>query len=183
MAYRLSSPAIDAGMTDPNTAQLFLAARSSQGFVPNIYREMARCAPLLETYRLGYARIRSGSFTGPEQEVIFLAASLRADCTYCIAAHTTLATEDFGLSPSVVAALREGRPLPDKKLEALRVFTEEMLRTNGQPGEAPAKAFLAAGYSEAQMFEVVLAIALKTMSNLSGRLSQPDLDPHFAPNG
>lgn len=183
MAYRPTTPAVDTGMTDPGTAQLFLAARSSLGFVPNLYREMARHTPLLETYRHGYARLRSGSFTGPEQEVIFLTVSRRSDCRYCIASHATLATEDFGMTEAQVDALRKGRPLTDRKLEALRAFTEEMLDTNGQPSEAAAKAFLAAGYSEAQMFEVILAIALKTMSNLAGRLSQPKLDPRFAPNG
>lgn len=181
MSYRLKTPAIEPGQTDPATAQLYQAARTSFGFVPNIYRQMARFPALLETYRIGYARIRSGSFTGAEQEVIFLTASVASGCDYCIAAHATLAMEDFRLDPKHVAALRAGETLDDPKLEALRAFTSEMIETKGQPG-AGADAFLKAGYKEEQMFEVILALALKTMSNLTGRLGRPEPDPRFAPN-
>ncbi len=182
MPYRLKTPEVGTGLTDPSTAQLFHAARTSLGFVPNNYKQMARFPPLLEAYRLGYARMRSGSFTGAEQEVIFLTASLSNGCAYCVAEHSTLATEDYAMAPDELARLRRGEALKDRKLEALRAFTAEMIETHGQPDAKLAESFLKAGYTEAQMFEIILAIALKTMSNLSGRLSRPEPDPRFAPN-
>lgn len=178
--YDVKMPPVADADADPQTAALFEAAQASLGFVPATYRSMARAPALLEVYRLGYARIREGSFSGPEQEVIFLTVSLMNECRYCIGAHTALALEDFGLARAHVDALRAGQGLDDPKLEALRAFTVELVQTGGQPGKEVAKAFLAQGYTEAQMFEVVLAVSMKMLSNFAGRLGAPEPDPRFA---
>ena len=178
-AYTLTTPPVSDADAGPDTLALFEAARGSLGFVPNTYRSMARSPALLETYRLGYARIRTGSFTGPEQEVIFLTVSLMNDCPYCIGAHSALGIEDFGLDAGHVEALCRGEALSDARLEALRAFTAGMVRTAGQPDTDVAEAFLAAGYSEAQMFEVILAVSLKMLSNFAGRLGAPEPDERF----
>ena len=64
-SYELTTPPISDETADVATAELFSAARQTLGFVPETYRSMARTSALLEIYRMGYARIRSGSFTGP----------------------------------------------------------------------------------------------------------------------
>lgn len=179
--YTLKTPPVGDAAADPDVSALFEAARESLGFVPNTYRGMARAPALLETYRLGYGLVRAGSFTGPEQEVIFLTASLMNDCPYCVGAHSALGIEDFGLAAEHVEALRNGGSLSDARLEALRAFTVEMVRTTGRPRADVAEAFLSAGYSEAQMFEVILAISLKMLSNFAGRLGAPEPDERFRP--
>lgn len=179
-SYEVTSPPVADDRADPATADLFAGAKASLGFVPATYRSMARSPALLEVYRLGYARIREGSFSGPEQEVIFLTVSLLNECDYCIAAHSALAIEDFGLAPVHVEELRTGCPLSDPRLEALRAFTAGMVRTGGRPDRELADAFLAAGFEEAQMFEMVLAISMKMLSNFAGRLGAPEPDARFA---
>lgn len=179
--YTLRTPPVGDADAGPETLALFEAARKSLGFVPNTYRGMARAPALLEIYRLGYGLVRAGSFTGPEQEVIFLTVSLMNDCDYCIGAHSALAIEDFGLAAEHVASLKSGQALSDARLEVLRAFTVEMVRTAGQPRTDVAEAFLSAGYSEAQMFEVILAVSLKMLSNFAGRLGTPEPDERFKP--
>lgn len=180
-SYKLTTPPVDDASADAETSALFEAARDALGFVPNTYRGMARAPALLETYRLGYGLVRAGSFTGPEQEVIFLTVSLMNDCGYCIGAHSALGIEDFGLAAEHVRALVDDEALSDARLEALRAFTVEMVRSVGQPDADVAEAFLSAGYSEAQMFEVILAISLKMLSNFAGRLGNPEPDERFKP--
>jgi uncharacterized peroxidase-related enzyme len=166
---------------EPRTLALFEAARSSLGFVPNTYRYMALAPALFETYRLGYGHIRQGSFTGVEQEVIFLTASLMNECKYCIAAHSALANQDYRMSDDLLDALRSGKALSDSKLQSLHALTRSLIETRGQPDEETVQSFLEAGYSEAQMFEVLLAVSLKMLSNFVGRFALPETDDRFAP--
>jgi AhpD family alkylhydroperoxidase len=125
--------------------------------------------------------VRQGSFTGIEQEVIFLTASLMNECQYCIAAHSALASETYVMPDEHLSALRSGRPLGDPKLQSLHALTRSLIDTRGQPDEATVQSFLDAGYNEAQMFEALLAISLKMLSNFAGRLALPEPDERFAP--
>jgi hypothetical protein len=48
------------------------------------------------------------------------------------------------------------------------------------PGRADVEAFLASGYSEQQILEIVLAIAVKTLSNYANHLFHTPVDSLFA---
>lgn len=127
---------------------------------------MANSPGLLDTYVHGYERFRALSgFTPAEQEVVLLAVSRENGCTYCVAAHSFIADRMSGVPAAVTDAILDGRPIPDARLAALHDFTRTMVAKRGLPDKADVSAFLAAGYSERQTLEVVLAIAVKTLSN------------------
>lgn len=50
----------------------------------------------------------------------------------------------------------------------------------GLPDKAEVEAFLGAGYSERQILEIVLAIAVKTLSNYANHLFHTPVDAMFA---
>ena len=161
--------------------ELLDGARASLGFVPNMYRGMAIDPGLLSTYLHGYDKFRnSGLFTPPEQEVVFLTISRANGCGYCSAAHSMLAANVSKLDEAHVNALRAGESLADDKLEALRRFTHHMWETRGLPTRAEAEAFKAAGYTDQHVLEVILALAVKTISNYSNHVTHPELDDVFA---
>jgi alkylhydroperoxidase family enzyme len=62
----------------------------------------------------------------------------------------------------------------------LASFTRTMLVTRGLPSQADVAEFLAAGYFESHILEVILAIAVKTISNYSNHLAHPTLDAAFS---
>jgi AhpD family alkylhydroperoxidase len=145
-----------------------------------MYLAMANSPGLLETYLDGYARFRQDSgFSPTEQEVVLLTISRSNGCDYCMAAHSMIA-DKAGAPTSVTDAIREGRDIPDPKLAALSVFVDRMLSTRGRPGPDDVASFLAAGYSERQILEIVLAIAVKTLSNYTNHLFGTPLDERFA---
>ncbi len=80
----------------------------------------------------------------------------------------------------VIQALREGTPLPNERLEALRDFTLTILRERGKVGDATVQAFIDAGYTKRQVFEVVMCLAQKVMSNYINHLTAPPIDKEFA---
>ncbi len=156
-------------------------AQKQVGFIPNMYANMVNVPGVLTTYLHGYAAFRQKSgFTPAEQEVVLLAISQQNGCRYCTAAHSMLADKVSGVPAPVLAAIRAEQPIPDAKLKALYEFTQALVRTAGKPGPAAADAFLSAGYTESQVLQIVLAAAVKTLSNYTNHLFQTKIDDKFA---
>ena len=58
-------------------------------------------------------------------------------------------------------------------------MVREMLLSRGRPSSEAVQAFLSAGFTEQQMLEIVLAIAVKTLSNYTNHLFDTPLDAPF----
>jgi alkylhydroperoxidase family enzyme len=101
-------------------------------------------------------------------------------CDYCMAAHSVIADQMSRVPPPVTEAIREGQTIPDTKLAALSTFTDTLLRSRGLPSKADVEVFLNAGYEERHVLEIILAIAVKTLSNYSNHLFHTPLDKMFA---
>lgn len=178
---RLDLPVRTEDDGDPEIRDVLVKAKKSVGFVPNMYRGMANAPGLLDTYLDGYARFRESSgFSPAEQEVVFLTISRSNGCSYCMAAHSMIATRKSEVPAPVLAAIRANREIPDPKLSALATFTLAMVESRGLPLHSELEAFRAAGYGDAHALQIVLAIAVKTLSNFSNHLTRPEIDPVFA---
>lgn len=179
--YQVALPAQTIETAEPKGKVLLQTAKANLGFIPNMYANMANSPGLLEAYLTGYAAFRSDSgFSAPEQEVVFLTISRENRCEYCVAAHSFLADMKSNLAPEVTDAIRNGTSIPDTKLAALSKFTKLVSSTRGLPSKVATEAFLAAGYSERHILEVVLALAVKTISNYANHLFHTPVDPVFA---
>lgn len=179
--HKLSLPTLDADRAEPLARERLQEARTKLGFVPNMYSVMANSPGLLDTYVHGYDRFRANSgFSPAEQEVVLLAISRENGCTYCVAAHSFVADKMSGVPAEVTNAIRDGRAIPDARLAALHDFVRTMVAKRGLPGRADVQVFLAAGYSERHILEVVLAMAVKTLSNYANHLFHTPVDEVFA---
>ncbi|MBU6492164.1 MAG: carboxymuconolactone decarboxylase family protein [Burkholderiales bacterium] len=156
-------------------------AMKQTGMIPNMYANMSNSPGLLETYLFGYNQFRKESgFTPAEQEVVFLTISRFNECTYCMAAHSMIAEAVSKTPAQAIAALRADQPIEDSKLQALSAFTRVMVESRGRPTSDEVKAFISAGYSERQVLEIILAMAVKTISNYSNHVFHTDVDARFA---
>lgn len=168
---------------DPNPAvnALLKAVKAGMGMVPNMYGAMANLPALLDTYSHGYGKFRAeAGFTPVEQEVVFLAISRFNGCHYCVAAHSFVGDMMSKVPTEVTDAIRDGRTVPDAKLEALREFTHLMTESRGNPTPEQAKSFLSAGYTEEHILGIILAISVKVISNFSNHIFHTEIDPAFA---
>ncbi|RBA23579.1 carboxymuconolactone decarboxylase family protein [Herminiimonas fonticola] len=151
------------------------------GFIPNMYANMANAPAVLSTYLHGYALFRSESGLTPvEQEVVFLVISQYNGCNYCTAAHSMIADKMSGVPKDVLQAIRAQQPIPDAKLAALAAMAVEMVAKHGQPSQAVVKAFLNAGYQERDLLYIILAAAVKALSNYSNQAFGTQVDEKFA---
>ena len=179
-AAKLTLPPKTLETKDPRAKEVLEKAKAQVGFIPNMYAGMANSPGLLQTYLDGYASFRKYSgFTSAEQEVVFLTISRENGCDYCMAAHSMIADKASKVSPDVLRAIRSGASISDTKLAALNAFTSHMFATRGRPTATSLKAFLDAGYTEAQVLEIVLALAVKTLSNYANHVNNPKVDEAF----
>lgn len=155
-------------------------AKKGMGFVPNLYGVLAESPAALKAYS-SFAEVLSGTgFTLVERNLIWLTVSRANGCTYCVAAHTAAST--MGKVPSAhIQAIRDGLPLADAKLQALRHFVEVVVESRGWAPESEVEAFLAAGYGKRQLIEAVAFVSHKTLSNYLNHLAETPLDAAFAP--
>jgi uncharacterized peroxidase-related enzyme len=179
--YKLTTAPVTLDTADAKAKPLLEGAKANLGFVPNMYAHMAKVPGVLDTYLHGYALFRKDSgFTPPEQEVILLTISRENGCGYCMSAHSMIADKASKVPADVLEALRAGKPIPDERLGALARFTGVMVRTRGMPSRGDVEAFLEAGFEERDILQIILALAVKTLSNYSNHLNQPELDDAFS---
>jgi AhpD family alkylhydroperoxidase len=112
--------------------------------------------------------------------VVLLSISRENGCDYCVSAHSFLADRASGVPVEVTDAIREGQPCPDARLAVLSAFTQHLVSTRGRPARTEADVFLSNGYTETQMLYLILAIAVKTISNYSNHIFETPLDAAFA---
>jgi uncharacterized peroxidase-related enzyme len=155
------------------------SARKSLGFVPNLFAVMAEAPALVKAYTALSRIFDETSFTATERQIVLLTVSHENDCEYCIAAHSVIAGMQK-VPDVIVRAIRDGRPIADRKLETLRRFAAAVVNARGLPSDADTAAFLSVGYGRQQVLEVVLGVGMKTLSNYTNHIAETPLDQAFA---
>ncbi len=151
-------------------------AQKNNGYLPNLLRVLANAPVALETYLTVSGINARASLTLPEREVVQITAAATHGCGFCVAGHTAIATKKAGLDSETVGALRELEPLADARLNAIAVFTREVIAARGAVSDGALEKFLAAGFNEGAALEVVLGVSLATLCNFANNLGQPPLN-------
>jgi uncharacterized peroxidase-related enzyme len=149
------------------------------GFIPNLFAAFSNSPTLLEGYIGLEATYSRGTLSPAERQLVLLTASVVNECEYCVAAHSTLAKGMLKVPAAVVAAVRAGQPVPDAKFDALVTLTRELVLKRGHVAATTTQAFVKAGYRNDQIGEVLIGVALKTISNYTHHLSAVQIDAAF----
>ncbi len=178
--YKMTLQPITLENADDKAKPVLEKALKEVGFIPNMYTNMVHSPALLENYLHGYALFRNESgLTPEEQEVIFLTISHENSCHYCEAAHSMLADKKSGVSKENIEAIRNNKSLAESNLDQLSSFTRAMVKTRGLPTSDDVTNFLGAGYAEKNILDIILAIAVKTLSNYSNHIFHTHVDEMF----
>ena len=86
-----------------------------------------------------------------------------------------------GLTDEQVLNVRGGSAAFDTKLDALTKLAKAITLTKGRPEPATLDAFFNAGYTNAHLVEVVIAIADKVVMNYLHNIMQVPIDFPLAP--
>jgi uncharacterized peroxidase-related enzyme len=166
--------------TAPAAAQPLLnAAQARMGFLPNLLAKLAEAPAALEAYLTLSGIYDKTSLAPGERQLILLATAVENACEFCVAAHSAGARR-AKVEPAVVAAVREGKRVPDERLRSLVEFTQRVLRERGWVGEGAVRAFLDAGFSRPQVLELLVGVTLKTLSNYANHIVETPLNAELA---
>ncbi len=165
--------------TAPQASRQILQNTEKQlGFIPNLYAVFAESPATLEAYQTLTTLFDKTAFTVTERQLVLLSISRYRNCSYCLAAHGTVAKMQ-NIPTEIVHAVYYNQPLTDTKLEALRTFTRAVLEAEGWVKQDALQAFYQAGYQKQHVLEVVLGISFKTLSNYVNHINDTPIDAMF----
>lgn len=166
--------AIDRNHPAENVARAFDAIQNKLGVVPNMMRTMAQSPRVLEGYLSLSGALSRGLLPATLQEQIALAVAETNACNYCLSAHTALGRR-AGLSDDQLAASREGRGA-DAKTSAALQFALAVLQTRGGVSDQEFARVRAAGFSDAEIAEIIGHVALNVLTNYFNRAADTEID-------
>lgn len=161
-----------------NNQAIFDQLNSKLGFVPNLYAYYAKNETALGDYLQFQGR--TSTLKAKEKEVVNLVVSQANGCSYCQAAHTAIGKMN-GFTDEQIIELRKGTAKFDDKLDALALLAGEAINNKGKVSDATKTNFFAAGYTEANLIDVVFAIGDKLISNYIHNIADFAIDFPLAP--
>lgn len=157
---------------------IFDNLKKNLGFVPNLYAYYAKNDTALGDYLT--LQNRKSTLKAKEREVVNLVVSQINGCRYCQSAHTVLGKMN-GFTEAQILEIRSGNASFDTKINALAVFTYEVALNRGKVTNDIKEEFFAAGYTEANLIDVVMVIGDKIISNYIHNLAGFEIDFPIAP--
>lgn len=162
--------------TSPAASQPLLQAVKKQiGSVPNLFRVVGNSPAALEGYLSLNGALAKGALAAPTRERIALAVAEINGCDYCLSAHAYLGKNLAKLSDAEIAANRNGHST-DAKADAAVSFAVKLVNARGHVSDADLKAVKDAGYDDAQVIEIVLHVALNTLTNYVNEVAKTEID-------
>ena len=154
---------------------LLQSAKKKLGSVPNLFRVIANSPASLEGYFGLDAALAKGALDAKTRERIALAVAEVNGCSYCLSAHTYLGRNVAKLDDTEIAANRNGAS-NDLKADAALRFAVKVVRERGHVSDADVAAVRAAGFDDGQIVEIVLHVALNTLTNYVNEVAKTEID-------
>jgi uncharacterized peroxidase-related enzyme len=154
--------------------ELLDAIQSQLGMVPNFLKVFANSPDALRAF-LGLHGIASkGSLDALTRERIALALAQQNACEYCVSAHTAIGRK-AGLDSAEIEANRAGGSRDEKAAAAVK-FARSLAEHSGEVTTVEIMEVRNAGYSEADIVEIITHVGLNILSNIVGKASRVDID-------
>lgn len=169
---RLTIPSPEA--TLPSAQPLLDAVKAQLGSVPNLFRLMGSSPAALEGF-LGLTGALGKTLDNKTRNRIALATAQVSGCDYCLSAHSYLGTHLAKLDDAEMAANRQGHS-NDPRADAALVFARKVAEMRGKVADADIAAVRMAGFSDAQVVEIVVNVALNVLTNMVNNVAQTDID-------
>ncbi len=159
----------------PQGSSAILDAVDSQlGVVPNMFRLFAT-SPAALTGLTSLSGALAKTLDVKTRERIALAVAQVNGCDYCLSAHTYLGLHVAKISPEDIALNRKGAST-DQKADAAVRFAAKVAQARGRVSDADLTAVLQAGFTEAQVIEIISVVAENTFTNMINNVAQTDID-------
>jgi uncharacterized peroxidase-related enzyme len=159
----------------PSASQPILDAVNAQlGVIPNLFRLVAQ-SPAALAGMTGLSGALGKTLDVKTRERIAIATAEVNGCDYCLSAHNYLGLNLAKISPEEIALNRKGAS-GDAKADAAVRFAAKVAQTRGKVGAEDLAAVRKAGYSDAQIIDVIAAVGENFLTNLFNNVAQTEID-------
>lgn len=160
----------------PASSQPMLEAVQKQlGVLPNLFLLVGNSPAALEGH-LGLNGALGKTLDLKTRERIALAVAQVNGCNYCLSAHSYIGANMAKLDAAEMMANRRGHS-NDAKSDAAVAFAYKVAETRGKVSDADiAMLRQTGGFSDAQIIEIVLNVALNFLTNLVNNVAETDID-------
>lgn len=166
----------------PEASQPGLRAVAQQlGSVPNLFRLIANSPAALQGHLgLGTALAQTRLGAKTLNRIALTVAEVNG-CQYCLAAHTYLAKNLAKLDDTEIDVNRRGHSV-DAKADAAVQLAQAITRQRGKVSAEVIASARNAGFDDAALVEIVLAVTANVFTNFLNNLANTDVDfPEVAP--
>ena len=170
---RIVTPTAD--NTPAASLPLLDAVDKQLGVIPNLMKVVGNSPAALEGYLGLSGALSKGTLGAKTGERIALAVAELNGCNYCLSAHSYLATNLAKLDAAEIEANRRGSS-DDAKAAAAVHFATQVVKARGHVVDADVAAVKAAGFSQGEIIEIVLHVALNTLTNYVNEVAQTEID-------
>lgn len=160
---RIPTPATIADAPEASRPMLE-AVKKQLGVVPNLFRLVSISPSALEGYLGMSGALAKGALPAATRERIALAVAEINRCSYCLSAHSYLGKHVAKLTEAEIEANRRGAST-DEKAGAAVAFAAQVAHERGHVGADALEKVRTAGYSDAQIIEIIQHVALNTWTN------------------
>ncbi|WPU96985.1 peroxidase-related enzyme [Mucilaginibacter sabulilitoris] len=151
------------------------------GFTPNMLATFAR-SPIAFNAWATMRNSLNRTLDLKTRELISLAVSEVNGCNYCLAVHSYAANK-AKLPVEEIVLARKGHA-SDPKRDAAVQFARKIIEARGQVSDADVEAVREAGYTDANVIEIVTLVAVYSLTNFFNNVIDPVKDyPAVAPAG
>ncbi|TCL70155.1 carboxymuconolactone decarboxylase family protein [Rhizobium sp. BK251] len=169
---RIAIPSRDAV---PAASQPILDAVERQlGSVPNLFR-LVSISPAALSALTGLSGALGKTLDAKTRTRIALAVAQANSCDYCLSAHSYIGLNLNKLDQEELLLNRSGAS-GDRKANAAVHFAARVAETRGQVEDDELEAVRAAGYTDAQVIEIIGVVAENFFTNLVNKVADTDMD-------
>ncbi|MBL9091114.1 MAG: carboxymuconolactone decarboxylase family protein [Planctomycetaceae bacterium] len=165
---------LEVNQAEGRTQELFQGIKAKFGKVPNMMRTMGHAPALLDGYLNLNATLSRGVLPPQVREQVNLAVSQANSCEYCVSAHTLLG-KHAGLSAEQMLDARRGRSA-DAKVDVLLKLAVALGDHRGNVPDDVLGAAHDAGWTDAELTELVGHVSLITLTNFFNQLAHTEVD-------
>lgn len=133
------------------------------GTVPNMFKATANSPAALNSMWSAFGALGGGTLGGKLAEQLAVAVADRNACHYCLAAHTALGRK-AGATAEEMTQAQAGQSADPKTQAALR-FALVVVNERGQVKDTDVQAVRDAGFSDAEVVEILAHVALNLFTN------------------
>lgn len=148
--------------------------RSAVGRVPNLHRTLAHAPAALRAYHETASALAGGVLAPRLREQIAVAAAATNGCAYCASAHTAIG-KGLGLEAAELSRNLTGTS-SDPRAAAALDFVRALIDTRGAVDDEQLAAVRDAGFSDAEIVEIVAHVGLNAFTNTFNVLARTEID-------